>query len=90
MQPLGLTVKKSRKKYGQGGELMLIHRCVECGKLSINRIAADDIAELLFEVYEASLSLDTGMIETLEKDGIHLLLEDERMLVRRQLYGWKG
>jgi len=26
---------------------MLIHRCQECGKISINRIAADDIAETI-------------------------------------------
>ena len=42
MRPLGLTLKQSRKKYVRedGGELMLIHACIECNNLSINRIAA--------------------------------------------------
>src|SRR5512139_2755149 len=44
MRPVGLTLKRSRDKYGgqAAGELMLVHQCSECGKLSINRIAADD------------------------------------------------
>jgi|WetSurMetagenome_2_1015567.scaffolds.fasta_scaffold156585_2 hypothetical protein len=59
MQPLGLTIKKTRNKYSPtGGELMLIHRCTECGKLSINRIAADDDAERIWEMYEKSLKGD--------------------------------
>jgi hypothetical protein len=44
MKPIGLTMKKGRNKYQLGGrgELMLIHECIECGSLSINRIATDD------------------------------------------------
>ncbi len=44
MIPVGLTVKRSRDKYANDGqgELMLVHRCTDCGDLSINRIAADD------------------------------------------------
>jgi hypothetical protein len=47
MKPIGLTMKKSRNKYQRErrGELMLIHECVECRTLSINRIAADDDSE---------------------------------------------
>jgi len=35
MEPIGVWVRK-------GGEWALIHRCRRCGKLSSNRIAADD------------------------------------------------
>ncbi len=35
MQPAGLTFKSN-------GELMLVHSCPGCGKLSCNRIAGDD------------------------------------------------
>ncbi len=43
MQPIGLTFKLQRNKYGnQLGELMVIHQCSGCQSLSINRIAADD------------------------------------------------
>ena len=47
MRPIGLTMKKSRNKYQikSRGELMLIHECIECRTLSINRIAADDDPE---------------------------------------------
>ena len=59
MQPVGLTFKQIRKKYGAAhGELMLVHRCTECGKLSINRIAADDDSETMLVIYQHSLHLD--------------------------------
>ena len=40
MKPIGLTMKKSRNKYRleARGELMLIHECVDCKTLSINRM----------------------------------------------------
>jgi hypothetical protein len=49
MRPLGLTLKKSHKKYSRAGsgELMLVHVCTDCGKVAINRIAADDDVEML-------------------------------------------
>ncbi len=34
---------------------MLVHHCQECGALSINRIAADDDNERLWELYRRSL-----------------------------------
>ena len=44
MRPVGLTLKNSRNKYARAasGELMLVHLCTDCSKISINRIAADD------------------------------------------------
>lgn len=89
MQPIGLTVKRRRNKYGGGtyGELMLIHRCCECGKLSINRIAADDQAVRLMEIFYASLGLDTSTLNQLEVSGIHLLQGEDVKLVARQLQG---
>lgn len=56
MQPIGLALKRTHKKYGpiQQGELLLIHRCTECGQLSLNRLAADDDDELVLEVFYQS------------------------------------
>src|SRR5512138_335612 len=58
MKPVALTVKRTHNKYGNGGnsrgELMLVHQCVECGKISANRIAADDIADFVLEIYQCS------------------------------------
>ena len=89
MEPIGLTVKRSFNKYGKMrlGELMLIHRCNECGKLSINRIAADDLEERLMEIFYSSIGLENSIREQLYENGIHLLQEDEWLLVARQLQG---
>lgn len=89
MQPIGLTVKRGRNKYGLEtyGELMLIHRCRECGKLSINRIAADDLIERLMEIFWVSLGLDSPTQRQLEGSGIRLLQGEDVKLVVGQLHG---
>lgn len=89
MRPLGLTLKQSRKKYARedGGELMLIHACDGCGGLSINRIAADDLAERIYAVYEQSLQLDQALDRRLDGQPIRLLVEGDRVLVRARLFG---
>lgn len=87
MKPLGLTMKKGRNKYRlhAGGELMLIHQCIECGTLSINRLAADDHPDSLMEVFHRSRTLPHQIHRECESQEI-LLLEDEGSLVL-QLYG---
>ena len=35
MEPIGVWVRKN-------GEWAIVHRCVKCGKIASNRIAADD------------------------------------------------
>lgn len=89
MQPIGLTVKRRRNKYREEmfGELMLVHRCNDCGKLSINRLAADDQVDRLMELYQTSLSLDVSTSDMIETMGIHLLLADDVRLVVSQLCG---
>jgi hypothetical protein len=66
---------------------MLIHRCSECGKLSINRIAADDIAERLMGIFYASLDLDALSQNRLDHSGIRLLQREDAQLVINQLHG---
>jgi len=89
MEPIGLTVKQRQKKYAgeSAGELMLIHRCNDCGRISINRIAADDLAVKLWEIYNASTDLDPITRIQLEECGIWLLQRSEYRLVSRQLAG---
>jgi hypothetical protein len=89
MKPIGLTLKRTRKKYGmaQYGELMLIHQCEDCGRLSVNRIAADDDTHLIFDLYKAALQLDPQVIAVLEASEIHSLGEKEEPIVRAQLFG---
>lgn len=87
MKPIGLTMKKSRNKYrfGSGGELMLIHECVECGSFSINRIAADDDPDSILDVFNDSLSLSRQLLVRCEEQGIMVLMDLESIYT--QLFG---
>jgi len=92
MRPIGLTLKRNRNKYARvaSGELMLVHLCTDCERLSINRIAADDVPEAILEVFEASVSVHFWMQNEISGNGINLLGEEKRDLVYRQLYGLKS
>ncbi len=87
MRPVALTLKRSRNKYRLGGELMVVHVCVECAALSINRIAADDDAEKLMAVLQESFSLSQTIQMLMDKSGIRLLGTESMGLVQRQLFG---
>ena len=87
MKPIGLTMKKSRNKYQikSRGELMLIHECVECKSLSINRVAADDHPDSIMDIFCASLTMNNLVGIRYQEQGITLLTEME--IVSDQLYG---
>jgi predicted RNA-binding Zn-ribbon protein involved in translation (DUF1610 family) len=88
MEPVGLTVKHVNKKYGCAvGELMVIHVCTGCGKVSINRIAADDDPDVIHTIFTISLEMPLELRERLTEEAILLLQHEERQIVRRQLYG---
>jgi DNA-directed RNA polymerase subunit RPC12/RpoP len=89
MQPVGLALKATRKKYGLAacGEMMLVHRCSECGKISANRIAADDDPLLVFRLYADSLQLEQSVKDGIEAAGVSLLDTRHEHIVRAQLFG---
>ena len=88
MQPVALTTKHSRNKYGCGrGELMLVHLCTDCGDVSINRIAADDDTSTLLEVFRASFVLPTQTQGFLLADGIEILPPESLPVLQLQLFG---
>lgn len=89
MKAIGLTLKHTPSKYGteKQGELMLIHQCEECGKVSINRIAADDDDDAILSVFERSQWIDSRTHSILIEDDIFLLGTEETPLVYRRLYG---
>ena len=88
MKPIGLTMKKSRNKYRleARGELMLIHHCLECGDLSINRIAADDDSESILMVFEDSLLSNALVRQQCAAQGIAMLGAEAMPTVQAQLY----
>lgn len=88
MQPVALTTKRSRNKYGCGcGELMLVHLCTGCGEVSINRIAADDDAGNLLDVFNASLVLSARTVDWLLGNGIDILPPQALPQLQLQLFG---
>lgn len=87
MKPVGLTMKKGRNRYRleSRGELMLIHECVECGDLSINRIAADDDPDSIMDAFCHSQTSGWQIHVRCEEQGIMVLTDVE--VVSEQLYG---
>ena len=83
MQPVGLTMKRGWNKYASSprGELMLVHECVECGSVSINRIAGDDDPEAILQVFRASPGYDR------EDEEIVMLKAEDKQQVEVQLFG---
>lgn len=92
MRPIGLTVKKVAKKYGNSsrGELMIIHQCSRCGRISINRIAADDSAGALLQLYQNSQRMDEALLRRLEEMDIQALTAGDLTTVYSQLFGWQS
>lgn len=90
MEPIGLTFKHegwNRYEKSKQGELMLIHRCTQCEKITINRIAGNDSPIEILNVLERSKTLENETRKRLEKDDIRLLNEKDREEITRQLYG---
>ena len=87
MKPIGLTMKNGRNKYrlDKHGELMLIHQCVECEDLSINRIAADDEPSHIVNVFESSL--EKQIHDLCNQYGITVLHRADVDILHKQLYG---
>lgn len=89
MEPVALTHKRMNKKYMKDifGELMLVHRCVECDELRINRIAADDSSELIYQIFLNSLHLDSILLEKADRMGILILDERHENDILTRIYG---
>jgi DNA-directed RNA polymerase subunit RPC12/RpoP len=89
MRPVALTLKRTSKRYANAhqGELMLVHVCDECGKPSINRIAADDDIETVLEIFENSRKLKAEVKSLLVETGIAILDVEEGPLVQERLAG---
>ena len=92
MKPIGLTMKNPRNRYRleAGGELLLIHECIECCAVSINRIAADDDPSTMISIFIESCSHGDEVNNVLEGYGITLLRAEDIGIVRAGLYGHIG
>lgn len=85
MEPIGLTFK--HEGYGRTGEIMLIHLCSLCRKISINRVARDDMEHETVNVFQRSLCLNESLQKQLRLSDIYLLNEADREELHTQLFG---
>lgn len=85
MMPIGLTFK--HEGVNKQGEIMLIHLCCGCQKISINRVVRDDPEPTILDIFNASLNLDGVMRTRLKNQGVYLLSVKDRTEVRAQLFG---
>jgi hypothetical protein len=60
MKPIGLRFKND-------GELMIVHRCASCGKISPNRIAGDDFTDAILELILKESNGDLLTIEDMDE-----------------------
>lgn len=90
MEPIGLTFKNEgfdKNGKEKQGEIMIIHQCTACGKISKNRIAGDDDAKEVLKVFEKSSQLP--VLSDISMGGIKLLKEEDRKEIEIQLFGKK-
>ncbi|MFZ5392402.1 MAG: RNHCP domain-containing protein [Patescibacteria group bacterium] len=90
MKPVGLTLKGVGKdRYGKNkkGELMLVHQCIGCGKVSINRIAADDDEKNILDIFNNTGVIGGKLKKQLKQSGIEILDQSFADEVHLQLYG---
>jgi hypothetical protein len=85
MRPIGLTFK--HEGHGRVGEIMLIHLCSTCQKLSINRIARDDPEAYVIAIFKDSYELEQGMKHRVAANGIYLLGDTDEHELSTQLFG---
>jgi hypothetical protein len=85
MQPVGITFK--HEGVGRTGEAMLIHVCSVCEKISINRLARDDLDDKVLEILTESFALDAALYERITRNGIYVLTAADEHELRMQLFG---
>jgi len=91
MKPIGLAFKNIRINPYTGrscGELMVIHQCLNCGKISCNRIAGDDNSYAVVDISEGLINLSDEIIVRLNRQGITPLTREDKPEILIALYGY--
>lgn len=90
MQPIALAFKDYEVNpfTNRGnGELMIVHQCVNCGKISPNRIAGDDNEYQILSILESLLSLDENILNKIKYFGIDVITSEKKEAVLISLFG---
>jgi hypothetical protein len=85
MEPIGLTFK--HEGFNKIGEIMLIHLCSVCSKISINRIARDDPEDSILQIFSQSFGLSEDIKQRLDKENIYLITDVDQQELHIQLFG---
>jgi len=87
MEPIGLTFKKIKPdKFNPNkkGELMIIHQCLLCKYISINKLAVDDRSDLVLSIFENSQKNQIELPRWIIPAG-----KEDVMEIKNQLFGKK-
>ena len=90
MQPIGLTLKPGKiNRYARenSGEIMIVHYCLSCGKISCNRIAGDDNAYAVIRLLNEPLEFGSALMREINAYNICLLTLSNEEMVTRALLG---
>lgn len=66
---------------------MVIHKCVKCGGISINRLAADDDEGSVLGIFSASKDINNDDKKNLLEKGINVLGKEDKKDVFTGLFG---
>ena len=91
MEPIGLTLKElTYNPFTQrtSGELMVVHLCLNCDRISCNRIAGDDNSHVIVCLLEKPSNLSGAIISKLTNQNIRLLTQSDKRKVLTILYGY--
>jgi len=91
MKPVGLTFKNIKTNVFTeriSGELMVIHQCLSCKKISCNRIAGDDNTVTIISLLDEADNLDIETKKELRNIGINLLNKSQKDEINICLYGY--
>lgn len=90
MKPIGLMFKHAQVNPFTGrtnGDLMIVHECTNCGKISPNRIAGDDNVYMILSILDESLSVSDTVGIRLQQRGISMLTQADKNDVKTALFG---
>ena len=90
MKPIGLSIKNPRiDKWGVEvkGEIMIIHECTICRRVSLNRTHSEDSQNEIMNIFEEGKKIPLEKKKSLKTNEIEVLGEESREEVEKQIFG---
>lgn len=90
MQPIALVFKNYTVNpfTDRGsGELMIIHQCLNCGRISPNRVSGDDNEYQILSVLKESINLNENISIRLKNQGLELITISNKEEALISLFG---